>query len=196
MVTGGLPLYLSPLLSPILLSQSYYFFLELQGLTNKMRTRCLFGEHLLTRYPERIVALVEAEKTALIGAGFIPEYNWLATGGRSGVNDRPHGEPLHGQPGRLQVPPLRCWQKSHRRPPRPRYLQVSQDLQVNLPLCRKGGSRGAPFRFAPLRTLPPFPASLLRKNLSPAGPSLFPWPRGATPPGASFPAQLCQYGQN
>ena len=34
------------------------------------------------------MALVEAEKTALIGAGFIPEYNWLATGGRSGVNDR------------------------------------------------------------------------------------------------------------
>ena len=36
-------------------------------------TQCLFGEHLLTRYPERIVALVEAEKTAVIGAGFIPE---------------------------------------------------------------------------------------------------------------------------
>ena len=51
-------------------------------------TQCLFGEHLLTRYPDRMVALVEAEKTALIGAGFIPEYNWLATGGRSGVNDR------------------------------------------------------------------------------------------------------------
>ena len=51
-------------------------------------TQCLFGEHLLTRYPERIVALVEAEKTAVIGAGFIPENVWLATGGRSGVNDR------------------------------------------------------------------------------------------------------------
>lgn len=25
---------------------------------------------------------------AVIGAGFIPEYVWLATGGRSGVNDR------------------------------------------------------------------------------------------------------------
>ena len=45
-------------------------------------TQCLFGEHLLTRYPERIVALVEAEKTAVIGAGFIPEYVWLATGGQ------------------------------------------------------------------------------------------------------------------
>ena len=51
-------------------------------------TQCLFGEHLLTRYRERIVALVEAEKAAVIGAGFIPEYVWLATGGRSGVNDR------------------------------------------------------------------------------------------------------------
>jgi len=51
-------------------------------------TQCLFGEHLLTRYLERIVALVEAEKTAVIGAGFIPENVWLATGGRSGVNDR------------------------------------------------------------------------------------------------------------
>ena len=51
-------------------------------------SQCLFGEHLLARYPDRIVALVEAEKTALIGAGFIPEYNWVATGGRSGVNDR------------------------------------------------------------------------------------------------------------
>ncbi len=32
--------------------------------------------------------MVEAEKTAVIGAGFIPEYVWLAAGGRSGVNDR------------------------------------------------------------------------------------------------------------
>ena len=27
--------------------------------------QCLFGEHLLTRYPNRIVALVEAEKTTV-----------------------------------------------------------------------------------------------------------------------------------
>ena len=36
MMTGGLPLYLSPLLSPILLLQSYYFFLESQGFWEKM----------------------------------------------------------------------------------------------------------------------------------------------------------------
>ena len=51
-------------------------------------SQCLFGEHLLSRYPDRTVVLVEAEKTAVIGSGFIPEYVWLATGGRSGLNDR------------------------------------------------------------------------------------------------------------
>lgn len=45
--------------------------------------QCLFGEHLLKRYPDKVVALVESEKSALIGAGMFPEYLWLATGGRS-----------------------------------------------------------------------------------------------------------------
>ena len=45
--------------------------------------QCLFGEHLLNRYPDKVVALVESEKSALIGAGMFPEYLWLATGGRS-----------------------------------------------------------------------------------------------------------------
>lgn len=45
--------------------------------------QCLFGEHLLTKYPGRTVALVEAEKTALIGAMQYPDYVWLATGGKS-----------------------------------------------------------------------------------------------------------------
>ena len=45
--------------------------------------QCLFGEHLLKRYPDKIVALVESEKSALIGAGVYPNYLWMATGGRS-----------------------------------------------------------------------------------------------------------------
>ena len=45
--------------------------------------QCLFGEHLLKRYPDKAVALVESEKSALIGAGVYPEFLWLATGGRS-----------------------------------------------------------------------------------------------------------------
>ena len=50
--------------------------------------QCLFGEHLLSRYPDRTVALVESEKTAVICAGFIPEYVWLATGGKTSLGNK------------------------------------------------------------------------------------------------------------
>lgn len=50
--------------------------------------QCLFGEHLLSKHPDKTVALVEAEKTAVICAAFMPEYIWLATGGKSQLNDR------------------------------------------------------------------------------------------------------------
>ena len=46
--------------------------------------QCLFGEHLLTKNPAMPVAIVESEKTALIGSGFIPDILWLATGGMNG----------------------------------------------------------------------------------------------------------------
>lgn len=45
--------------------------------------QCLFGEHLLKIYPNKTVALVESEKSALIGYGVFPDYVWLATGGKS-----------------------------------------------------------------------------------------------------------------
>lgn len=45
--------------------------------------QCLFGEHLLTTYPHKTVALVESEKSALIGSSQYPQYIWLATGGKS-----------------------------------------------------------------------------------------------------------------
>ncbi|MDD4032825.1 MAG: DUF6371 domain-containing protein, partial [Bacteroidales bacterium] len=51
-------------------------------------TQCLFGEHLLRQYPRKNVALVESEKTAVICSSFWPEYIWLATGGKSQLNDR------------------------------------------------------------------------------------------------------------
>ena len=64
--------------------------LKAQGILPNTWTmaQCLFGEHLLPRNPAATVVLVEAEKTAVIGSGFIPEYIWLATGGRSGLNSR------------------------------------------------------------------------------------------------------------
>ena len=46
--------------------------------------QCLFGVHLLKKFPDKPVALVESEKTALICAIQMPEYVWLATGGQFG----------------------------------------------------------------------------------------------------------------
>ena len=51
-------------------------------------TQCLFGEHLLSVYPDKTVVLVEAEKTAVIGAALVPQCVWLATGGKGQMNDR------------------------------------------------------------------------------------------------------------
>ena len=45
--------------------------------------QCLFGEHLLKAYPNKVVALVESEKSALIASSVYPDYVWLATGGKS-----------------------------------------------------------------------------------------------------------------
>lgn len=51
-------------------------------------TQCLFGEHLLLRYPDKKVALVESEKTAVICAALMPAYIWLATGGKTQLGDK------------------------------------------------------------------------------------------------------------
>ena len=51
-------------------------------------SQCLFGEHLLPLCPDLTVALVEAEKTAVICSAVFPEFLWLATGGLGQFNDR------------------------------------------------------------------------------------------------------------
>ena len=40
--------------------------------------QCMYGEHLLTRYPDRDVALAEGAKTAHIGAMLMPNMVWVA----------------------------------------------------------------------------------------------------------------------
>lgn len=52
--------------------------LKLEGFT---LIQCLFGEHLLNKYPKKPVGLVESEKTAIICSMEYPDYVWLATGG-------------------------------------------------------------------------------------------------------------------
>lgn len=51
-------------------------------------TQCLFGEHLINKYgnKDKMIALVESEKSALIGAMQFPQYLWLATGGINNFN--------------------------------------------------------------------------------------------------------------
>ena len=51
-------------------------------------SQVLFGEHLIKDYQDRLIILVEAEKTALVGAGYCPQYNWLATGGKTQLGEK------------------------------------------------------------------------------------------------------------
>ena len=48
--------------------------------------QCFFGQHLLPKYAEAHVCLVESEKTALIMAARHPDLIWLATSGSSGLS--------------------------------------------------------------------------------------------------------------
>lgn len=41
---------------------------------------CFFGEHLMKQYPNKTIAIVEDEITAIICDYFWPEYVWIATG--------------------------------------------------------------------------------------------------------------------
>ena len=49
--------------------------------------QCLYGEHLLAERPTATVALVEAYKTAHVGAILMPDYVWLATDSLSGLGE-------------------------------------------------------------------------------------------------------------
>ena len=46
--------------------------------------QCFFGEHLLSTNKTRTIAIVESEKTAIIASYYLPQYIWLATGGKNG----------------------------------------------------------------------------------------------------------------
>lgn len=47
---------------------------------NEKKTKCLFGIHLIKKYPTKKIIVVESAKNAIIGAIFLPEYIWLASG--------------------------------------------------------------------------------------------------------------------
>lgn len=47
---------------------------------------CLFGEYILPKYPDKKVAIVESEKTAILASIFFPNLVWLASGSLSYLN--------------------------------------------------------------------------------------------------------------
>lgn len=46
------------------------------------QSSCMFGEHLLSKYPDSKVALVESPKNAIFGALSFPTLTWVATGNK------------------------------------------------------------------------------------------------------------------
>lgn len=51
---------------------------------NYQLRQCLYGEHLLQDV-SKPVAIVESEKTAIVASAYLPDFIWLATGGKDGL---------------------------------------------------------------------------------------------------------------
>lgn len=62
----------------------------------QFKSRCLFGEHLLHRYPQCMVVLVESPKNALFGALAFPKLLWVATGNKTAIGPEAL-KPLQGR---------------------------------------------------------------------------------------------------
>lgn len=57
---------------------------SLKAKSGEKYSLCLYGEHLLC---DKIVCLVESEKTAIFASFFYPQFDWLATGGANKLTD-------------------------------------------------------------------------------------------------------------
>ena len=51
-----------------------------------IRHNAFFGGHLATENPDKVIVIVESEKTALIGSFLNPRFVWMASGGLDGLN--------------------------------------------------------------------------------------------------------------
>jgi hypothetical protein len=61
-----------------------YFLGNRMNIDSGEFVQTLFGAHLLPKYPNKKVGIVESEKTALVMALSYPDFLWLATGGAHG----------------------------------------------------------------------------------------------------------------
>ena len=59
--------------------------------------QCFFGEHLLPNIRDKPVAMVESEKTAILATHYLPQYLWLATGGKCSCMNRETIKSLQGR---------------------------------------------------------------------------------------------------
>lgn len=50
-------------------------------------SQCFFGEHLL-KNTSKLIAVCESEKTAIIASVYLPQFIWLASGGKEGINEQ------------------------------------------------------------------------------------------------------------
>lgn len=73
---------------------------------------CFFGEILLSMSPNKKVAIVESEKTAIIASAYFPDLVWLATGGSSGCKWRTDDKVCEVLEGRKVIlfPDLGCYE--------------------------------------------------------------------------------------
>jgi len=67
------------------ISWVHSYFLKKNKLQKFNLKQCFFGEHLLAK-SDKIIAIVESEKTACIMSIIFDKYTWLATGSLSGLN--------------------------------------------------------------------------------------------------------------
>ncbi len=59
--------------------------------------QCFFGEHLLPIEKNLPVGIVESEKSALIASYYIPQYRWIASGGKHGCLNNDNLKVLKGR---------------------------------------------------------------------------------------------------
>lgn len=66
-------------------------------MTDFKLNQCFFGEHLMPYIRDKPVALVESEKTAILATHYLPQYLWLATGGKCSCMNRATIKSLQGR---------------------------------------------------------------------------------------------------
>lgn len=97
--------------------------------------QCLFGEHLLVRYPDKPVCVVESEKTAVVMSRIYPDQVWIATGGSQGIKSEERLVPLRGRKVLLVPDNGQYWN----------WLRVAEKYGW---LCYEGLEKDAPFEGA------------------------------------------------